>query len=248
MVPISLWTMAAALAVAQGASPVETLATDPHFHAPDEVVPAVLPYLACLYATRGLPLLNGTEGQPIVSKTAIGGDCSGVRQQAEKDALALLAKKPAAGASPERIVADTLSSMDSYVAALTARRIASAGSGLPPVSGSMVMIEDEALPAYTRYNDCLRAKTIDTPVTSANVAGKFRRAVELCREVRAAAVEEAAIALAAKGWEAPRRRKAAVNTFEKADESWSSLGQRLYRALLRSEGQGTPARKKRHLG
>jgi len=103
----------------------------------------------------------------------------------------------------------------------------------------MVMIEDEVFPAYKKYNDCLRSKTLDTPITSTNVLGKFRRALAECALARAAAVAEATNALSVKGWDLPRRQKAAATTFRKADESWASLGSRLYQALLRREGLKT---------
>jgi hypothetical protein len=225
--------------------PVPDTAADLHFHAPDEIVPAVLPYLACLYASRGLPLLNGTDRQAIASKVALGGDCSAVRRIAEQNAIGSLTNTPAAnGRSPMAVVAETLSSIDAYVAALAAQRSAANWGDLPAVSGSMVMIEDEVLPAYKKYNDCLRSKTLDSPVTSANVLGKFREALPACTGARAAAVEDATKALAVKGWDLARRQKTAATTFRKADESWTSLGLRLHQALLRREGK-TPSKGKK---
>jgi hypothetical protein len=245
MIPIILSIAAGAASLAQvtpDAAPIPDLSADLHFHTPDEIVPAVLPYLACLYASRGLPLLNGTDRQSIASRVGLGGDCTAVRHQADRDAVALLHGRPSAvGNSPQAVVDDTLTSMDNYVGALAAQRSASGWGDLPAVSGSMVMIEDEVLPAYKKYNDCLRARTLDTSVTSANVLGKFRRALPACAEARAASVEEATEALVVKGWDLARRKRTAATTFKKADESWASLGQRLYQALQRREGGKTPA-------
>jgi hypothetical protein len=252
VIPVIL--MAAAISATQAAAepvPSADLSADLHFHAPDEIVPAVLPYLACLYASRGLPLLNGTDRQAIAAKVAVGADCTAVRRQAEQNALTLLRSRPDNnGRSPDALVASTLASMDGYVATLAAHRSAAGWGALPPVSGSMVMIEDEVLPAYKKYNDCLRAKTLDTPVTSANVLSKFRDALPACAEARTTAVAEATEALAVKGWDLARRQKAAATTFRKADESWASLGFRLHQALLRREGatrlqQGTTRPRKR---
>src|SRR3954447_8989915 len=159
MAPMILLNLAVALGQAQAAPepmPIADTSADLHFHAPDQIVPAVLPYLACLYASRGLPLLNGTDRQSIASKVGVRGDCSGARPQAEKEAIALLRDKAdSSGGASATIVADTLSSMDTYVGALAAQRSAANWGALPAVSGSMVMIEDEVLPAYKRYNDCL---------------------------------------------------------------------------------------------
>src|SRR3954471_8073183 len=119
MLPVFLLNGATAFSLAQAAPPAQPIvdsSADLHFHAPDQIVPAVLPYLACLYASRGLPLLNGTDRQSIASKVGVGGDCSGVRRQAEKEAIALLRDKAdSSGAASATIVADTLSSMDTYV-------------------------------------------------------------------------------------------------------------------------------------
>src|SRR3954447_6567158 len=126
MAPMILLNLAVALGQAQAAPepmPIADTSADLHFHAPDQIVPAVLPYLACLYASRGLPLLNGTDRQSIASKVLIGGDCSAIRRRAERDAVSLLRDKAAANSdSPEATVNNTLSSMDSYVGALAAQR------------------------------------------------------------------------------------------------------------------------------
>src|SRR5438067_2401192 len=62
-------------------------------HTPDEIAPAVLPYLACLYSARGLPLLRGRDGVQVEFE-ASGDDCSAERRLAIVNALKLLKGKP----------------------------------------------------------------------------------------------------------------------------------------------------------
>lgn len=243
----SMIFLAAVAVAAEPALPAPAPVAGPlggvQIHAPDEIVPAVLPYLSCLYASHGLALLNGTDREAINSKVGLGSDCSAVRHKAERDAIAVLKAKEGLGSeSPEGVVATTLSSMDDYVAALAAQRTAATWGNLPAVSGSMVMMEDEVLPAFQKYNECLRSKAVETPITSANVLDKFQRAIPACGAAKASAVKEATDALAVKGWDADRRQKTAVTTFRKADESWASLGRRLYQALLHREGVRSPSK------
>jgi hypothetical protein len=204
-------------------------------HTPDQIAPAVLPYLACLYAARGLPLLRGTDGRPISTGKPIDGDCSPVRRRAQEEALKLLeGKQLPNGTSPESFVVNALSEMDSYVASLPAPNVGNTGN-LPIVEAVPVTIEDEVQPAYTKYNTCLRNKVKESPVTLANVLGKFSDALNSCREVRASSVKEATDALVRKGWGEQARQRAAENTFAKADESWTTMGRRLYDALVRRD-------------
>jgi hypothetical protein len=62
--------LAISMAFATGASahPVDTSAvtrSQSELHTSDAIAPAVLPYLACLYAVRGLPFLRGSDGKQI---------------------------------------------------------------------------------------------------------------------------------------------------------------------------------------
>ena len=223
------------------ALPVQTL------HTPDEIAPAVLPYLACLYATRGLPLLRGTDGQPISGGTpGPGNDCSAVRGHARDDALKLLQGKPMPSAgSPETFVENTLLEMDSYVATLSPPRTRATGD-MPVVESVPVTIEDEVQPAYTKYYECLRDKVKTLPLNAANVLPKFNDAIAACRDIRASSVKEATQALVKKGWGEEARQKAAENSFAKADESWNTMAQRLHDALLRrtaNRDSATPPKK-----
>ena len=224
--------LAAILLSAAGpaALPTESL------HTPDQIASAVLPYLACLYAARGLPLLRGTDGRPILTDSAKGGDCSAARGRARQEALKLLVDKPPPDhTSPEKFVDETLSNMDSYVASLPKANARSDAGDLPIVEATPVAIEDEVQPAYTRYNSCLRAKVKESPVTAWNVLTKFSDALDACRQIRASSLKEAKAALSARGWDGPARQRAAENTFAKADQSWTTMGRQLHEALVKRE-------------
>src|SRR3982751_3711442 len=74
---------------AGGAEPLGPKLT---LHTPDVIAPAVLPYLACLYAERGLPLLRAADGAQIAYDKS-SKDCSAARAQAIADASKLLQGK-----------------------------------------------------------------------------------------------------------------------------------------------------------
>lgn len=226
-------------AILLGAAGPAALPTE-SLHTPDQIAPAVLPYLACLYAARGLPLLRGTDGRPIPTDSVNGGSCSGARDRARQEALKLLLDKQISDhVSPEKFVDQTLSSMDNYVASLPAPNARSDTGDLPIVEATPVAIEDEVQPAYTKYNACLRAKVKESPVTAWNVLTKFSDALETCRQIRASSLNEAKAALSARGWNEIARQRAAENTFAKADQSWTTMGRQLHEALVRREQNRT---------
>ena len=199
-------------------------------HTPDAIAPVVLPYLACLYAARGLPLLRGSDGAQ-VSYDESGNDCSAARRRARADALKLLEDKPLPDAAlPDAFVEQTLLEMEQYVASLPVRD--AHGATQAAVTGLPITIEDEVQPAYNRYQDCLRTQLTDASVTPATVVALFEQALTICRSVRELAVHQAEGALTSKGWDITTRAKAAESTFAKADESWLAMGQQLRQALI----------------
>src|SRR5436309_1791055 len=107
---------AAVLAVSATGAAAQPLGARPTLHTPDVIAPAVLPYLACLYAERGLPLLRATDGtQMTYDKSS--SDCSAARARAIADASKLLEGKTVPGGrSPGQFVEETLTDMDAYVA------------------------------------------------------------------------------------------------------------------------------------
>jgi hypothetical protein len=217
--------------------------TSASLHTPDLIAPAVLPYLACLYAARGQLLLRGSDGRPI-GDAAKSHDCTAVRRNAEANALKLLEGKTIPdGISPELFVLEALSAMDRYVDSLPSAGDRRAVGDLPMVTGTPVTIEDDVKPAYAQYNACLGAKTSETPITAANVLGKFGDALRACAAARAEAVRDAEQALIAKGWDEAARKKAAENTFDQADQSWTAMGQRLHDALLERDMQAAKSGK-----
>jgi hypothetical protein len=228
----SLAGLALLAAAGTAARAQQPLSATPTLHTPDVIAPAVLPYLACLYAERGLPLLRATDGSQVAYDKS-SGDCSAARAQAGKDAAKLLQDKPVPGGPGAAAFIDqTLADMDAYVASLPMTRRAGAQSRA--VVGIPVTIEDEVQPAYDRYDDCLKAQVSNGRVTSRTILAKFREAMTACAKVRSSAVSEASKALTAKGWDQAARARAAENTFAKVDQSWLAMGQQ-YEAVLRAQ-------------
>jgi len=204
---------------------------EPQLHTPDVIAPAVLPYLACLYASRGLPLLKGSDGSQIGYDKS-DGDCSAARKQAEAGALKILEQKPVPGGTkPLTFVENALSQMDAYVGSLPGGQ--SRDHSTPSsVVGLPMTIEDEVEPAYNRYEGCLKDQVSDSSVTVDTILAIFQQAMTVCRSVRDSAVREAENALVKKGWDAPTRAKAAETTFAKADESWLAMGRQFRDSLM----------------
>lgn len=207
----------------------QPLGAKPMLHTPDVIAPAVLPYLACLYAERGLPLLDATDGKQVTYDKS-GSGCSAARARATADAAKLLQAKPLpAGQNAGAFIEQTLTDMDFYVASLP---VTQAGhEQAKSVIGIPVTIEDEVQPAYARYDDCLKTQVSSSPVSADTVVAKFREAMSTCGSVRTYAVAEAAKALTGRGWDEATRTRAAETTFAKVDESWLAMGQQ-YRDML----------------
>jgi hypothetical protein len=223
---------AAMLAVSATGTAAQPLGARPTLHTPDVIAPAVLPYLACLYAERGLTLLRATDGtQMTYDKSS--SDCSAARARAIADAAKLLEGKAVPGGqSPGTFVEETLTDMDAYVASLPMAQSAKPQSE-SSVIGIPVTIEDEVQPAYARYDDCLKTQVSNSPIAPATIVAKFREAMTTCGSVRDYAVSEAVKALIAKGWDEPTRTRAAESTFAKVDESWLAMGRQYQEMLIR---------------
>src|SRR5438270_3712095 len=94
----------------------EPLGPKPTLHTPDVIAPAVLPYLACLYAQRGLPLLRAADGRQVAYDKS-GTGCSAARARAIADASKLIeGKRVPDGLSADVFIEQTLGDMDGYVA------------------------------------------------------------------------------------------------------------------------------------
>jgi hypothetical protein len=200
-------------------------------HTPDSIAPAVLPYLACLYAARGLPFLRGSDGRQI-SYDKRDNDCSATKRRAEAEAVKMLEHKPIpGGAEPAVFVANALSDMEAFVAALPVRQNADTSRHLPVVGLPMTM-EDEVGPAYRRYEDCLKTQVSYTAVTVDTVLAVFQQAMTICRSVRESAVIDARNALVKKGWDAAASADVAERTFATADQSWQEKGRQFLASLI----------------
>jgi hypothetical protein len=226
----------------------QPLGPKPTLHTPDVIAPAVLPYLACLYAERGLPLLKAADGTQVPYDKS-GSDCSAAREKAMADAARLLAGKPVPGGVSESQFTDqTLADMDAYVASLPMTQPGHKTGNQLAVVGIPVTIEDEVQPAYKRYDECLKTQVSNSPVTVESVLAKFRQAMTICASIRDLAVSEAAKALIAKGWDEPTRTRAATTTFAKIDESWLAMGEQYRQAMIEhvAEANRTAAAQKKH--
>ena len=117
----------------------QPLGRKPTLHTPDAIAPAVLPYLACLYAERGLPLLRASDGTQVEYDKS-SSDCSAARARAKQDAAGLLQGQAVPdGLQPAEFIDETLADMDAYVASLP---MAKPGAERAAVVGIPVTIED----------------------------------------------------------------------------------------------------------
>ena len=213
-------------------SAAQPLAPKPTLHTPDAIAPAVLPYLACLYAERGLPLLRASDGTQVAYDKS-GSGCSAARARARQEAAKALQGKPVPGGlAPGEFIDEALGDMDAYVASLPV-----GASAQGTMIGIPVTIEDEVQPAYNRYDGCLKTQASNSQMTVETIMAKFRQAMAICATVRDYAVHEAAKALIAKGWDETKRERAAETTFVKVDESWLALGEQYRRALIERSAQ-----------
>jgi len=85
---------------------------------PDEIAPAVLPYMACLTAAKGSPLRNGPGGpEAFPGRFKVGEDCTGARAEAALNANRML-KGTRSKKKRSELVETTLSSIDNFVGSL----------------------------------------------------------------------------------------------------------------------------------
>lgn len=203
-------------------------------HTPDAIAPAVLPYAACLYGVRGLPLLQGSNGA-LIKYDNRDGNCSAERRRAKSAALKLLGNGPVpGGGTSAAYVEDALSEIDAFVQSLP--RGTAGASAHPPAIGIPLMLEDEVRPAYDHYESCLKTQVSFSQVSVDTILTVFMRAIDICRSVRESALIEAENALAKKGWDQTRRTKAAESTFATADQSWLELGRQYRQTFLSHMG------------
>ncbi|MEA3000529.1 MAG: hypothetical protein QOH04_201 [Sphingomonadales bacterium] len=123
---MSLWVFIAAIAAADPPPPpvevrVPVIRRDVmtgRFEIPDELVPAVVPYMQCLNASAGIPVYRGNREALIAPPPGItkGSDCSGMRKQAAKTADKLLkARGHRDAAERHALIARVLGEADDFV-------------------------------------------------------------------------------------------------------------------------------------
>jgi hypothetical protein len=123
---MSLWLFIAAVAAADPPPPpvevrVPVIRRDvmtSRFEIPDELVPAVVPYMQCLNASAGIPVYRGNREALIPPPPGIarGSDCSGMRKQALERGDALLKAAGHRDAAERRaLVERTLRQADDFV-------------------------------------------------------------------------------------------------------------------------------------
>ncbi len=71
--------------VAQQPSTSGTVTVEQNLNIPDEIAPAMIPYVNCRVSSRGVPMFN-ERGEAIKALVPEGGDCAGHRRQAAKSA------------------------------------------------------------------------------------------------------------------------------------------------------------------
>lgn len=218
MLPMPLLPILIAAAAADGSSHI-TFGPLAVLHTPDVLTPAVVPYVACLQAQHGLPLLKVTvAGEDDYDKNDK--DCLATRKRSQAAAMKLLQESKIPTTAKSEYVEKSLAEIDAY--------FASTGNGLGPA----IIMEDEVQPAFDRYRQCLDGQLSYSSVSAETILAVFQRVMNVCRSVRDAAVIEAESALLKKGWDPQAGAKAADETFLAADEQWLAIGRQYREALL----------------
>ena len=126
---------------------------------PDEVAPAVLPYLECLYGSRGIQF-RSRDGTPQSSATPRGADCTAQRREAADHADRLLRNRSLGNASRRtEYVEIVLTRVDDFVsdAATPPRGVSPAApiGIIRRLNVARLDIPDELAPAIVPYMRCL---------------------------------------------------------------------------------------------
>ena len=83
---------------------------------PDEIAPAILPYMGCRLGSAGIPLRSSRDGPEVAPAVAVGADCTASRGEAARRAEAML-RAQRRGSRSERLafVERVLASVDEFV-------------------------------------------------------------------------------------------------------------------------------------
>jgi hypothetical protein len=215
---------------------------------PDEIATAVVPYLQCLLANRGveMPASDGRRRPPVAAE---GSDCTSHRQEASERAERML-RNQGRGTAAERTtyVGAVLARVDRFVGNLptalsggpakpvdtqvgsdraSSVPLANASARLIPFGG--VEVPNPVAPALARYNECYTAEMTRRGGLPIIRPSTYRAAVEAsigaCATRRAEAIIEADSALAGAPdyQDAERRRLAIARAFDGTDDQHRNL-------------------------
>ncbi len=152
---------------------------------PEGISPAIMPYMGCLFASRGTNLrLDPGEPDPRPPGVAVAADCSAQRAEAARRADDILRARHRLNAGRRRaLIEETLSNVDRFVmpgGAVPSRPAGAMGS---------IDIPYQAIPAYRAYAECVGEHfSADPRHGNANpqeVRQANTDAIAACRDVRA---------------------------------------------------------------
>ena len=83
---------------------------------PDEIAPAILPYVSCRLASAGIPLRSSRDGPEETPTVAVGAGCTESRAEAARRAEAMLRAQRRGSRSERRVYVErVLSNVDDFV-------------------------------------------------------------------------------------------------------------------------------------
>lgn len=83
---------------------------------PDQIAPAILPYLRCRLDSIGQPVYSGTGGPRVQSSVPVGADCSSARTEAARRAEQMLVEQRRGDAAERRaFIERALVDVDTFV-------------------------------------------------------------------------------------------------------------------------------------
>ena len=86
------------------------------FDVPDEIAPAILPYMSCRLASAGIPLRSSRDGPEETPAVSIGASCTASRAEAARRAEAMLRAQHRGSRSERRAYVErVLSNVDNFV-------------------------------------------------------------------------------------------------------------------------------------
>lgn len=213
--------------------------TEPAFRAPanaliipNDIAPAVQPYLACLYGARGIQV-RGMDGSAQPATIPVGTDCAPHRARASAHADRLLRNR-GRGTTGERraYIESVLAALDRSVprgggGAPPDRLVEAADLGKPEDPLRAIDIPYQIMPAYLSYTRCvgerLRASQGFASAEPNSLRAAHDEAVAGCRDERATQLGRALDLLTdyrAYGGDRERARAAARTAFDRFDRDY----------------------------